>query len=197
MVADDPRMKIGRIVEGIDLYISSLKSIDDPSQGNFTLEIDSSGLQVILKQGMAVKARSGMWNGLGFSGMPIMKPNTLYNFTYISNQREKYFTYELLNKSVISKMVLDESGKMELFTWNDLARNWIGFSVVPVDKCDAYALCGVNGICSLSNSQTCGCLNRFIPTNWETDWTSGCARIMSLDCQKGDGFIKVFQHQIA
>ncbi|KAF2285988.1 hypothetical protein GH714_009485 [Hevea brasiliensis] len=137
-------MKIGRIAEGIDLYISSWKSIDDPSQGNFTLGIDSSGLQVILKQGMAVKARSGLWNGLGVSGMPIMKPNTLYNFTYISNQREKYFTYELLNKSVISKMVLDESGKMELFTWNDLACNWIGFSVVPVNKCDAYALCGVN-----------------------------------------------------
>ncbi|RVW94702.1 Receptor-like serine/threonine-protein kinase SD1-8 [Vitis vinifera] len=67
-----PGMKFGwNRVTGLDRYLSSWTSADDPSKGNFTYGIDLSGFpQLLLRNGLAVEFRAGPWNGVGFSGLP-------------------------------------------------------------------------------------------------------------------------------
>ncbi|RVW37254.1 G-type lectin S-receptor-like serine/threonine-protein kinase SD1-1 [Vitis vinifera] len=59
-----PGMKFGRNrVTGLDRYLSSWTSADDPSKGNFTYGIDLSGFpQQLLRNGLAVEFRAGPWN---------------------------------------------------------------------------------------------------------------------------------------
>ncbi|RVW68700.1 G-type lectin S-receptor-like serine/threonine-protein kinase [Vitis vinifera] len=58
-------MKLGRDkVTGLDRYLSSWKSSDDPSKGNFTYKLDPGGHpQLFVTNGLAVKFSSGPWNG--------------------------------------------------------------------------------------------------------------------------------------
>ncbi|RVW37246.1 G-type lectin S-receptor-like serine/threonine-protein kinase [Vitis vinifera] len=60
-----PGMKFGwNRVTGLDRYLSSWTSADDPSKGNFTYGIDLSGFpQLLLRNGLAVEFRAGPWNG--------------------------------------------------------------------------------------------------------------------------------------
>ncbi|XP_058001394.1 G-type lectin S-receptor-like serine/threonine-protein kinase At4g27290 isoform X2 [Hevea brasiliensis] len=189
-----PGMKLGLVPKGLYVYLSSWKSIDDPSQGNFTFQIDVSSLQIILKQNSVVKARSGPWNGVGFSGIPFLKPNPIYNYKFVFHQKEVYYIYETVDSSVFTMMVLNQDGVMARFTWVNRTSSWSRYLSAPADNCDTYALCGAHGSCNIGNSPVCGCLNGFVPkqkNDWDkADWSGGCVRRTPLDCQKGDGFIK-------
>ncbi|KAM7495507.1 hypothetical protein LguiB_030116 [Lonicera macranthoides] len=56
-------------VNGLDRYLTSGKSADDPSPGNFMNQIDPNGyLQLLLRVGSVVHFRSKPWNGLQFLG---------------------------------------------------------------------------------------------------------------------------------
>ncbi|WKA12319.1 hypothetical protein VitviT2T_029716 [Vitis vinifera] len=103
-----PGMKLGRNrVTGLDRYLSSWKSADDPSKGNFTYGIDLSGFpQLLLRNGLAVEFRAGPWDGVRFSGIPQLTNNSVYTFHFVSNEKEIYFIYSLVNSSVIMRLVL-------------------------------------------------------------------------------------------
>ncbi|RZB83311.1 G-type lectin S-receptor-like serine/threonine-protein kinase [Glycine soja] len=68
------------------------------------------------------------------------------------------------------------------------------FYTGPADRCDNYAICGVNSNCDVNNSPTCECLQGFIPKSLEKwnsqNWTDGCVRKVNLDCGNSDGFLK-------
>ncbi|KAI3676500.1 hypothetical protein L1987_86110 [Smallanthus sonchifolius] len=63
------------------------------------------------------------------------------------------------------------------------------------DICVRYGLCGPYGTCSNNNSPACSCLQGFEtkrPQEWFIlDWSGGCRRIMSLDCNYGEAFNKI------
>ncbi|CAL5335846.1 unnamed protein product [Camellia sinensis] len=107
-----PGMKLGiNNVTGLDRYLWSWKSSDDPARGVFTYRIDPHGFpQYFLKKNSVQQFRSGPWNGLWFSGMPRISSNSIYNFTFVLNEKEIYFTYELLDSLVVSRMVLNQTG---------------------------------------------------------------------------------------
>ena len=65
-------MKFGKKkVTGLDRYLLSWKSADDPSKGKFTNQMDLNGFpQPYLWNGLAIEYRDGPWNGLRFSGLP-------------------------------------------------------------------------------------------------------------------------------
>eukprot|EP00261_Vitis_vinifera_P031318 XP_019072561.1 PREDICTED: G-type lectin S-receptor-like serine/threonine-protein kinase At4g27290 [Vitis vinifera] len=191
-----PGMKLGRNrVAGLDRYLSSWKSADDPSKGNFTYWIDPSGFpQLLLRNGLAVAFRPGPWNGIRFSGVPQLTINPVYSYEYISNEKEIYFIYYLVNSSVIMRLVLTPDGKAQRSTWTDQKNEWTLYSTAQRDQCDNYAICGVNGICKIDQSPNCECMKGFRPkfqSNWDMAyWSDGCVRSTPLDCQKGDGFVK-------
>ncbi|RVW25579.1 G-type lectin S-receptor-like serine/threonine-protein kinase [Vitis vinifera] len=166
-----PGMKLGRnTVTGLDRYLSAWKSVDDPSKGNFTYRLDPSGYpQLILRKGSAVTFRSGPWNGLRFSGFPELGSNPVYTYEFVFNEKEMYFRYELVNSSVVSRLVLNPDGSKQRVNWIDRTHGWILYSSAPMDSCDSYALCGVYGSCNINRSPKCECMKGFVP-KFPNDW---------------------------
>ncbi|KAJ4841995.1 hypothetical protein Tsubulata_005428 [Turnera subulata] len=188
-----PGMKVGQLAPGFDVIISAWKSTDNPSQSINTFEIDPKGFEIVVKTNSSLRSRSGPWNGIGFSGLPYLKPDPLYNYSFVYNQNQVYFTFQLIDLSVVSTLFLNENGIMQRETWINRTSSWLVYQSAPVDNCDNYGICGVYGSCDASNSPVCGCLERFVPRNAEqwgrADWSSGCVRKTPLDCKNGDGFI--------
>uniref|UniRef100_A0A6N2N8U6 Bulb-type lectin domain-containing protein n=1 Tax=Salix viminalis TaxID=40686 RepID=A0A6N2N8U6_SALVM len=191
-----PGMKVGNLASGLHVIISSWKSNDDPSRGPYTFEIDAKGLELVVRKNSVMKSRSGPWNGVGFSGLPNVKPDPFLSYAFVSNDREAYLAYDIINSSIALTLVLNQNGVVERLAWIDRLNNWIVYSSAPGDICDNYALCGAYGRCTIGNSPACGCLNRFVPKNqseWaRADWSSGCVPRTPLNCQNGDGFVKYY-----
>ncbi|KAL3727581.1 hypothetical protein ACJRO7_032334 [Eucalyptus globulus] len=188
-------MKIGwNRTSGFNRYVTSWKSIDDPSPGDFTFQLDPNGYpQFLLKQGSDIKFRTGPWNGLRWSGTPNLNPNPYYRYEFVLNEEEMYYRYELLSSSVIPRMMLTTNGLVHQFAWIDRTQGWALYLAEPIDQCDNYATCGVYGSCRVDNSPLCRCLKGFVPRfsqEWDIlDWSNGCVRRNPLDCEK-DIFVK-------
>ncbi|KAM4111049.1 hypothetical protein ACJW30_05G038800 [Castanea mollissima] len=145
-----PGMKYGlRLVTGLNLVLTSWKSPDGPSG-------------VFLREGPTVLFRSGPWNGLHFSGMPNLQPNTIY-------------TYQLINYSVVSRM-----------SWS----LYLTAQVDGCDRyalCGAYGSCNINN--SPACECLTGFVPKF-PKDWNgADWSHGCLKT-PLNCGAGEGFLK-------
>lgn len=193
-----PGMKLGwDLKTGVEWRLSSWKSPDDPSVGDFTCGIELSRFQeLVMRKGSEEYYRSGPWNGIRFSGAPELRPNPLFEFDFVSNESELYYTYHLTSKSVISRIVMNQTNyQRERYIWNPTTRTWKVFSSVPRDYCDNYDLCGAYGNCIIGDSPVCQCLKGFIRNSTEkvTDWSEGCARNKPLECERGDkgGFMKL------
>ncbi|CAL5341838.1 unnamed protein product [Camellia sinensis] len=100
-----PDMKLGRnLLTGLDWYLSSWESINDPAQGDYTFRMDTRGYpQLIVSNVTTETYRTGPWNGLRFSGTLNLKQNTIFEFNFTFNEEEVYYGYELLNSAVISR----------------------------------------------------------------------------------------------
>ncbi|CAL5393183.1 unnamed protein product [Camellia sinensis] len=190
-----PGMKLGKnFVTGLERHLSSWKSSDDPAPGEFTYQCDPQGYpQNILSSGSAEVFRTGPWNGIGFSGRPSLKSNSIYAFELVYTKEEVYYDYKLLS-SVVSRFSLNHTGVVQRWNWIDRTQQWVRVLTSPTDNCDAYKLCGPNGNCIVGNNPVCGCLSKFVPHNqreWGNgDWSNGCVRRTPLDCHNGDGFVK-------
>ncbi|KAL3503313.1 hypothetical protein ACH5RR_037762 [Cinchona calisaya] len=190
-----PGMKLGwNFVTGLEVYLSSWKNYEDPAPGEYTYNYDPSGYpQKFVKSGSVIEFRTGPWNGIGFSGVPILRKNPIFSYRVVFNEMELYFTYELLG-SVVTRFTLSQSGVGQRWMWDDQARSWKLYLSIPADRCDSYAICGAYGSCDIGNSAICGCLDKFEPKNPEEwakgDSSNGCTRNVQLDCHSGDGFLK-------
>ncbi|KAI7981984.1 G-type lectin S-receptor-like serine/threonine-protein kinase, partial [Camellia lanceoleosa] len=190
-----PGMNLGKnFVTGLERHLSSWKSSDDPAPGEFTYRCDPQGYpQNILNSGSAEVFRTGPWNGIGFSGRPSLKSNSIYAFELVYTKEEVYYDYKLLS-SVVSRFSLNHTGVVQRWNWIDRTQQWVRVLTSPTDNCDTYKLCGPNGNCIVGNNPVCSCLSKFVPHNqreWGNgDWYNGCVRRTPLDCHNGDGFVK-------
>ena len=76
--------------------------------GDFTWQINIVGLpQMVLRKGSEKKFRSGPWNGLSFNGLPLIT-KTFFKSSLVDNVDEFYYSYELDDKSIITRLTLDE-----------------------------------------------------------------------------------------
>lgn len=184
-----PGQKFGRNLNtGLNRYMSSWNSTADPSQGEYIYQIDITGYpQIVLRDGSVKRYRFGSWNGVQFSGAPQLKENDVTRFSFISDEEELYFRFELTNKSIFHRMVLTTEGYIEGSYWNNEGKVWSLHARIPVDDCDNYDKCGAYAICNINNIPPCNCLDGFVPK--ANDIYSGCARKTSLSCQE-DGFLK-------
>ncbi|XP_029121215.1 receptor-like serine/threonine-protein kinase SD1-8 [Elaeis guineensis] len=189
-----PGMKLGwNLKTGLNRYISSWKSSDDPSPGSYSFRMDPHGSPELFLYRESTKIHaSGPWNGLQFSGIPELKPDDFFRFSFISNKDEVYYTYEINKGSVVSRLAVTTSGLVQRFVWLDATRAWNVFWSDPKDQCDHYAACGPFGVCNSNQSPVCSCLEGFRPKSpqeWNLrDGSAGCVRITPSDC-KGDGFV--------
>ncbi|KAK9059754.1 hypothetical protein SSX86_020458 [Deinandra increscens subsp. villosa] len=191
-----PGMKIGKdLVTGSQRFLTSWKSPDDPSIGEYSNKIDTNGYpQTFTWRGEVLLARLGPWNGLGFSGFPVEKENRIYNIEFVVNEKEIYHTYELTS-SVVQRVILTWDGRTPILQWVERIKDWVVYTESLTDTCDHFSLCGPYGICSVNKHPPCSCMQGFEPRNpeeWEaSDWVSGCIRKKRLNCEGGDWFWKI------
>ncbi|KAM3287027.1 G-type lectin S-receptor-like serine/threonine-protein kinase [Capsicum chacoense] len=188
-------MKLGRnLVTGLERYLTSWKSDDDPAPGEYTYHCDPTGYpQDLMRKGPNVVYRAGPWNGLRWSGAPNMVNNSVTSFGLVMNNQEIYYKYELVNKSVITTFALRPNGDAMRMIWVEKQEGWVNYHSADADHCDTYGLCGAYGTCTIFSDPVCRCLDKFVPMHpddWNrADWSSGCVRNHPLNCSE-DGFIK-------
>ncbi|KAL9277778.1 hypothetical protein ACSQ67_024997 [Phaseolus vulgaris] len=184
-----PQQKLGRnLITGLNRYLSSWNSSDDPSRGKYSHQIDTAGYpQFVMREGTVKRFRFGSWNGIQFSGAPQVKQNSIFRFNFVSNEEEIYVKYDLINKSVLHRLVLATDGFLTGISWSDEENVWREFAIVPVDDCDYYEKCGAHARCNINNFPPCNCLEGFVHSRQYTN--GGCVRRTSLSCY-GDGFLK-------
>ncbi|KAL5972603.1 hypothetical protein ACLOJK_039408 [Asimina triloba] len=176
--------------------ITSWKSDDDPATGDYELRLDPNGSpQFFLYNGGTPIWRSGPWNGLGFSGVPLMNHQTVVSYHFTIDSDGIYYSYDLNNSSVFSRLILDSTGELQRLAWRDGTPKWTLFWRAPDDQCDVFAKCGTFSSCDVNRVLMCECLQGFRPKQlqeWNLrDWAGGCGRRRALDCGKGDGFLRL------
>ena len=62
-----------------------------------------------MRKGTLEYSRTGPWNGQSFSGTPDLRPNSVFDYGFVDNDDEVYYSYSLKNKSVISMIVLNST----------------------------------------------------------------------------------------
>ncbi|KAK7335361.1 hypothetical protein VNO80_27152 [Phaseolus coccineus] len=184
-----PQQKLGRnLITGLNRYLSSWNTSDDPSRGKYSHQIDTAGYpQFVIREGTVKRFRFGSWNGIQFSGAPQVKQNSIFRFIFVSNEEEIYVKYDLINKSVLHRLVLATDGFLTGISWSYEENVWREFARVPVDDCDYYEKCGAHAKCNINNFPPCNCLEGFVHSRQYTN--GGCVRRTSLSCY-GDGFLK-------
>ncbi|XP_059650524.1 G-type lectin S-receptor-like serine/threonine-protein kinase At4g27290 [Cornus florida] len=176
--------------------MTSWRDATDPSPGDFTYGADITGIpRVLLQKGSSEKMfRTGLWNGVRISGAG-GGSSTVIKYKFIVNADEVYYIYESRNDSYTTRFTLNQTGMLQRFILNEGSSEWVRMHTIQNDLCDDYARCGSNGICRSTSRPICKCLEGFIPKSQEEwdqlDWSSGCVRRTSLDCQNGDGFVKL------
>ncbi|XP_070036366.1 G-type lectin S-receptor-like serine/threonine-protein kinase At4g27290 [Nicotiana tomentosiformis] len=191
-----PGMKIGHnLVTGLDRSLTSWKSSDDPSPGEYVSRLDTNGYpQIILWEGPVIKYSSGPWNGRLLTGRPNMKPNPYFTFEFVFNETEIYYRYNLIHASLPTRVVMIPTGLIQELVWIDRTQSWLLYSTAQIDTCDRYALCGQFGRCNTKDSPPCACLRGFepkYPQQWNAaDWSNGCVRRTPLECGTSDRFLK-------
>ncbi|KAH6790516.1 receptor kinase 3 [Perilla frutescens var. frutescens] len=191
-----PGMKLGWDSKtGLNRYITSWKSADDPSTGDYSFKLNIYGYpEIYLTNKQTIDYRSGAWNGLRFSGVPEMKPSSpLLSFLFVRNPNEEVsYSFSLMNESMYSRLMMKHSGALQRFIWIPSSRIWNLFWYAPKDQCDDYRECGVYGICDANASPVCKCMKAFQPKNQQAwnlrDGSDGCVRVSELDCNT-DGFL--------
>ncbi|XP_020237974.1 G-type lectin S-receptor-like serine/threonine-protein kinase At4g27290 [Cajanus cajan] len=195
-----PDMKFGwNLRTGLNRNITAWKSPDDPSPSDFSFGMVLHNYpEAYMMKGDQKFYRSGPWNGLHSSGSPQVRANPIYDFKFVFNKDEVYYTYNLKNSSMISRLVLNGTSYVRRrYVWIESKKRWEVYTSVPLDLCDSYALCGANANCVISDSPICQCLKGFnpkSPQSWNSmDWSHGCVRNKELSCEDKhkDGFIKL------
>jgi hypothetical protein len=194
---------------GIDKVTGKLRQLiswrnsENPTPGVFSWGLDPNGsYQYFLEWNKSqIYWSSGLWDGIIFSNIPQLRSkDSIYNFSVVSNESRRYFTYSLYKPSTLSKFVLRSSGHLQLLTWLD--GQWNLFWSEPRLQSDVYAFCGAFGVSRKNFSSPCECLTGFEPSSMEDtgldDWSGGCVRKSPLQCEnntyangKKDWFLKI------
>ncbi|KAK9084973.1 hypothetical protein Sjap_025384 [Stephania japonica] len=193
-----PEMKLGlNLKSGLNWSLTSWKSRDDPSFGDFVMSLGGRGsLEYYVKKGSRVMWRTGPWNGLTWNGLPVMTTDFIFHSTLINNSDELSISLNASNaSSIFSRIYLDVLGISRRSTWSEDTHRWNDFVTAPGDVCENYGKCGAFGSCNPNNAQICSCVPGYEPKSHK-DWylrdgLEGCVRKRELLCGKGDGFLKL------
>ncbi|GMP75056.1 hypothetical protein CsSME_00032273 [Camellia sinensis var. sinensis] len=192
-----PGMKLGwNLRTNQEWFLTSWKTLQDPSSGDYTYKLDRRGLpQIVLRQGSKVNYRSGFWDGVRFGGDPPLEQNTVFDPIFIFNSTDVYFSFKIMDSPAITRLVVNQTGLLQFLTWNERRGEWFNLLALHRDACDAYATCGPYGICRFDGFAVCNCPNGFIPRlqhDWDRfDWSGGCVRRTPMNCSVPQGFRKL------
>ncbi|KAM1888139.1 hypothetical protein ACFX13_046298 [Malus domestica] len=184
--------------------LTSWKSLEDPAPGlySFKLAPDESNSLILLWNRSKQYWTSGSWDESShiFNLVPEMKrfniwALNIFNYSYVMNENESYFTYSPNNPKIVFGGLMSASGQIQLLRMEN-SKQWNLFWSQP-RQCAVYASCGAFSSCKPTSFNYCKCLKGFVP-NRQSDWdlqiySGGCSRRTSVKCGNatGDGFLKV------
>ncbi|XVF04232.1 hypothetical protein REPUB_Repub05bG0064600 [Reevesia pubescens] len=188
------KLGINKMTKKGKIYIAWSNSTD-PSPGPFSLGLDLNGTSIyhILKNGKR-HWTCGMWLERVSSFSTDTVAINYATVKYVSNEKENFYIYSVTNSSILVRFVMDISGRLQQFIWQDDSQKWKTIWEKPKDQCEIYGFCGVYGACNQFSLTTCRCLPGFepkIPGEWNTgNHAHGCLRRAPLQCNNDvkDGF---------
>ncbi|CAB4288485.1 unnamed protein product [Prunus armeniaca] len=110
-----PGMKLGmNLKTGHNRTLASWFSYQSPVSGAFRLGVDPSRTnRLIIWRRDDVYWTSGIWENGSFPKAPELTTRTdLFDFNFVSNEEEKYFTYSVKNNSTLSRWELNTWGQL-------------------------------------------------------------------------------------
>ncbi|CAL5441339.1 unnamed protein product [Camellia sinensis] len=205
-----PNMKLGLDRRtGLDRFLTSWKSKDDPGTGEYSYRMVPSGWpQLVLYKGSVKLYRILPWSS---SKASEKFPIGMLKSSYIDDPEEVSVAYVQVNGSSLSRFFWDELvGALKMDTWVDVEGQgkgkWVEFYSIPNERCDNYGLCGAYSYCDDSKLPTefeCTCLPGYEPKSanqWNLrDASGGCVEKKRAGlgiCRNGEGFVKVEGAQI-
>ncbi|KAL3742021.1 hypothetical protein ACJRO7_017498 [Eucalyptus globulus] len=200
-----PFMKLGlNRKTSLNQFLTSWKSPQDPTPGNISFRIDPTGYpQLLLYKDGDPYWRAGSWTGDRWSGIPEMTRAYIFNLSFVNDPDEVSIMYGVIDASIITRMVVNESGSLRRSTWHDRDRRWIEFWFDPKDQCDYYGKCGPNSNCNPYNTGQfeCTCLPGLEPKSpgdwYLRDGSAGCVRRGGVSvCRSGEGFVRVARAKV-
>ncbi|KAK6946798.1 Bulb-type lectin domain [Dillenia turbinata] len=183
---------------GEEWYLRLWKDWDDPSPGDFTLKLYNPELpQLVLRNQDVKKLRFGPWNGIKFIGDGSPTKKIVLPISMVSNGDERYIWSRATSDNIIARSLLNESGLLQEFYWDEQTNQWVEILMLDEYKCGNYGLCGFNALCTGDDSSICQCLKGFtpkVPEKWKSlDWSEGCVRVTNLNCSAEDKFLSLEQ----
>ncbi|WJX52288.1 hypothetical protein P8452_38417 [Trifolium repens] len=182
-------------------FLQSWKTDVDPGKGAFTLKFSTIGKpQLFMYNHDLPWWCGGHWNGELLVGVPNMKRDmATFNVSLVEDDNHVALAYNMFDKSVITRIVVQQSGFFQTFTWDRQKTQWNRYWSEPTDQCDNYGTCGSNSNCDPLNFEDfkCTCLLGFepkFPRDWyeSRDGSGGCVRKKGVPvCDKGEGFVKI------
>ncbi|KAJ8773802.1 hypothetical protein K2173_008265 [Erythroxylum novogranatense] len=179
---------------GVEHFISSWKSADDPGTGQYSMKLIAGGSpQFVLYKGASPYWISGPW--------PLRKDAYVFNYTFVNSQDHLYFTYfqePELSRRI--RTVLDETGIIRRLNWSESDGKWKEVLSAPKYRCDSYGKCGDYWKCYLSieNKVDCSCPPGYEPKLRKDrvlkDGEGICTKKQqwsSLSCEQVEGFVKM------
>ena len=109
-----PDMKVGwNLKTGLQRNLTSWRSTDDPSFGDFSFGIDINVVPcVILGKGSSKKIRSGPSKGHEINGVHLLD-NSVYKSVFVANKDEVYLLYKYNSNDVITRQTLNNAGSLQ------------------------------------------------------------------------------------
>ncbi|PQQ08833.1 G-type lectin S-receptor-like serine/threonine-protein kinase [Prunus yedoensis var. nudiflora] len=185
---------------GINRFLTSWNSNNDPGTGNCSLRMDTNGSpQLILYKNQAKWWRSGQWNGIQWGGIPAESGNNVFKINFVNNQDEIAVQWSVLDPSIYSVITIDGTGSLNQLSWQGQQHQWVTLWSAPLDACDSYGKCGQFGDCNpyTNSGFNCTCYPGYEPNSpqdWDLrDGTGGCKRPQGSPsmCRNGEGFVKM------
>ncbi|GAA0161014.1 transmembrane signal receptor [Lithospermum erythrorhizon] len=187
-----PGMKLGwNSKTGLHLNLTSWKSSDDPSPGEYTYGIDTKvQAELVIWKGSSTFYRSGPWNKISFGEVYV--PNSLlFNMSVKLDAEDAYYEYNMLGTTTFLIATISDDGVFQLLLKNDVA-DWVMAFVMPQVSCSNYMRCGPNSVCIEEDSPYCSCMTGYIPKNpkeWHDQvWSGGCIGQSQLSCSTLDNY---------
>ncbi|KAJ9168966.1 hypothetical protein P3X46_020439 [Hevea brasiliensis] len=197
---------------GMRLTLTSWKSDNDPSIGDFTSSLlPQEPSQGFIWKGSKPYWRTGQWDKTKFIAIPERSERGAdyqSGLTLIEGPEPgiAYVTLSALRNCSNLRYVISPTGVLRLLCWM-IGTGWYARWEAPVTPCEVYGACGPFGVCQrYEPNLTCRCLKGFVPMSSEEwrkgNWTGGCIRRTELSCGrntssintqggKPDGFLKI------
>ncbi|KAM0063304.1 putative protein kinase RLK-Pelle-DLSV family [Helianthus debilis subsp. tardiflorus] len=157
-----------------------------------------TGNFIVHEEGEGINQEDPIWQSFDFITDTLL-PGMKQGWNLTTGLERRFTSWRspddpAFDTSIISRLVLQPSGRIERLLWIDSKQEWSLYMAAEIDHCNQYALCGSFGRCSIDKSPVCECLEGFEPTSpdqWrDTDWSQGCQHSIPLDCNPGEGFNK-------